>query len=146
MELSSSKKKIKDLQESSVNINDGRSNQIEKLRLENQSLTERLVDMQTENTKLHAQVEKLQKYEMSMQNVDLIQVNKKLYQLVSRIGQGGFSEVYHCISFKESAKKSYALKKVNLNNLDAQNKDLVMNEIELLKKLQSSNKVIDLID
>lgn len=102
--------------------------------------------MQTENTKLHAQVEKLQKYEMSMQNVDLIQVNKKLYQLVSRIGQGGFSEVYHCISFKESAKKSYALKKVNLNNLDAQNKDLVMNEIELLKKLQSSNKVIDLID
>jgi serine/threonine protein kinase len=115
--------------------------------LENQSLTERLADSQTENTKLHAQVEKLQKYENSMQNVDLIQVNKKLYQLVSRIGQGGFSEVYHCISFlKDSAKKSYALKKVNLNNLDAQNKDLVMNEIELLKKLQSSNKVIDLID
>lgn len=67
-----------------------------------------------------------------------------MYQIVNKIGQGGFSQVYHCISYKDP--KSYALKKVNLNDLDAENLKLVMNEIDLLKKLQSTNKVIQLYD
>jgi serine/threonine protein kinase len=60
------------------------------------------------------------------------------------VGEGGFSEVFHCIFLKES--KSYALKKVNLDQLGAESLEFIMNEIELLKKLQSTNKVIQLID
>jgi serine/threonine protein kinase len=109
-------------------------------------MTERLADLKTENTKLYAQIDKLKKYENMMNNVSLLEVNTKLYQLMDKIGQGGFSEVYSCALFKDPKKQTYALKKVNLNNLDAQNTDLVMNEIELLKQLQSCNKVINLID
>lgn len=65
-----------------------------------------------------------------------------LYNKVARIGKGGFSEVYHCISLKES--KSVALKKVKLD--DVSDDKLVMNEIELLRKLQDTNKVIKLYD
>lgn len=67
-----------------------------------------------------------------------------MYQIVNKIGQGGFSEVYQCISFKE--KKSYAMKKVKLSNIDKETIDLVMNEINLLKKLQNSDKVIRLYE
>ncbi len=67
-----------------------------------------------------------------------------MYQLIQRIGQGGFSEVFHCISLNHQ--KSYALKKVNLSDLDEQNTKLVMNEVELLKKLQTTSKVVQLID
>ena len=76
--------------------------------------------------------------------VDVCEVNKKLYQLVSKIGSGGFSEVYHCLQFGD--KKNFALKKVKLDSMDEQNKNLIMNEIELLKKLKSTDKVIELYD
>jgi serine/threonine protein kinase len=71
-------------------------------------------------------------------------VNNKKYQLVAKIGQGGFSEVYHCTGFREA--KSYAIKKVDLSKLDPDNISQVMNEIEVLRKLQSTNKVIQLFD
>lgn len=71
-------------------------------------------------------------------------MNNKLYQVVKQIGHGGFSEVYQCIPFRESI--NYAVKKVNLSSLDAESMSLVMNEIELLKKLQVTDKVIKLID
>jgi serine/threonine protein kinase len=83
---------------------------------------------------------------MMIKEIDLISVNNKRYQLVSKIGQGGFSEVYHCISFKKNESKSYAIKKVDLSKLDQENISQVMNEIELLKKLQATNKVIQLFD
>lgn len=67
-----------------------------------------------------------------------------MYQIVNKIGQGGFSEVYQCISFKEN--KSYAIKKVKLSEIDQESIDLVMNEITLLKKLQDTGKVIRLFD
>lgn len=70
------------------------------------------------------------------------EINSRLYQIVSKIGQGGFSEVYHCISFHES--KSYALKKVQIN--DTQSYELNINEIELLKRLQTTQKVVQLYD
>ena len=77
-----------------------------------------------------------------MTKLDLFEVNKELYALVTKIGKGGFSEVYHCISLKDT--KSVAMKKVKLNDQD--DEKLVMNEIELLKKLQDTNKVIKLYD
>jgi hypothetical protein len=48
------------------------------------------------------------------------------------------------MSFEE--KQSYALKKVDLKDLDQENTKLVMNEIDLLKKLQSTDKVVKLYD
>lgn len=60
------------------------------------------------------------------------------------IGKGGFSEVFHCVSFKDA--KSFALKRVNLADLDAENLKLIMNEIELLKQLKSTEKCIQIYD
>ncbi len=67
-----------------------------------------------------------------------------MYQVIQRIGQGGFSDVFHCISYNHQ--KSFALKKVNLSELDEQNTKLIMNEVELLKKLQTTSKVVQLVD
>lgn len=67
-----------------------------------------------------------------------------MYQTITTIGKGGFSEVYHCVCLKEA--KNYAMKKVFLKDLDSDSIKLVMNEIDLLKKLQSTNKVVHLID
>jgi hypothetical protein len=52
--------------------------------------------------------------------------------------------VFHCISYNHQ--KSFALKKVNLSGLDEQNTKLVMNEVDLLKKLQTTSKVVQLVD
>ena len=76
--------------------------------------------------------------------MEILEVNKKLYQIVSKIGSGGFSDVYHCLSFSDQ--KNFALKKVKLESMDDQNTDLIMNEIELLKKLKTTDKVIELVD
>ena len=76
--------------------------------------------------------------------IDICDVNHKLYQLIAKIGSGGFSEVYHCVSFEK--KKNFALKKVKLESLDEQSTSLIMNEIEVLKKLKSTDKVIELYD
>ena len=91
--------------------------------------------------------------------INFCHVNNNRYQIVASIGLGGFSEVYHCIMHgaKDSAaliskevkikgSKSYAIKKVDLSKLDPENLAQVMNEIELLKKLQATGKVIQLYD
>jgi serine/threonine protein kinase len=76
--------------------------------------------------------------------IDVCDVNHKLYQLVSKIGSGGFSEVFHCVSFE--TKKNFALKKVKLENLNEEDTNLIMNEVEVLKKLRSTDKVVELFD
>lgn len=76
--------------------------------------------------------------------IDICDVNNKLYQLVSKIGSGGFSEVFHCVSIEK--KKNFALKKVKLDNLNEDDTKLIMNEVELLKKLRSTDKVVELFD
>jgi len=76
--------------------------------------------------------------------IDLLKINDKIYQLTRRIGKGGFSEVYHCISSDDY--KSYALKKCDLTNMDEENTKLVLNEIDLLKKLQVTDKVVKLFE
>ena len=90
------------------------------------------------------QIERLSKYEETVKLMSLVDVNKKTYQLLNRIGEGGFSEVFQCISLKD--RKNYALKRVDLTRLDTENIDSIMNEIELLKKLQTTSKVVQLID
>jgi serine/threonine protein kinase len=73
-----------------------------------------------------------------------VQINKKLYQVINRIGKGGFSEVFCCFSFED--KKTYALKKSDLNNLDEDNRKLVFRETDTLKGLQNTDKVVKFID
>ena len=76
--------------------------------------------------------------------MSILEVNKKLYHVLGHIGKGGFSQVFSCVSFKKS--RCVALKKVNLSKLDADGINQVLNEIELLKKLQDSRKVVQLYD
>ncbi|CAF0703115.1 unnamed protein product [Brachionus calyciflorus] len=142
-ELNFSKRLIKELKETSQ-LNSGRFSEIDKLRSENQDLNDQIKSIQALNSQLNQQVKSLQRYEQHFKNYKFIEINKELYQIVNKIGQGGFSEVYHCISHKEH--KSYAMKKVNLADLDQENLKLITNEIDLLKKLQNTGKVIQLYD
>lgn len=73
-----------------------------------------------------------------------MKVNSNSYQIVNKIGEGGFSNVFSCLSLTD--KKLYALKKVTLSGLASSVTKQVLNEISLLKKLKSSDKVIGLID
>jgi serine/threonine protein kinase len=70
------------------------------------------------------------------------EINKKSYQYVSRIGKGGFSEVFHCICSENS--KNCAVKKVVITSQE--NFNLMLNEINLLKRLQNTKKVVQLYD
>lgn len=142
-ELNFSQRLAKELKETSQ-LNHDRFNQIDSLRTENQNLNEKLKALTNSNSQLTQQLEKMQKYENFVKSYTYVEVNTKLYQVVNKIGQGGFSEVFHCISFKEH--KHYAMKRVNLAELDSENINLVMNEIELLKKLQNTEKVVQLYD
>ena len=76
--------------------------------------------------------------------MNLMEVNKNMYNVINKIGRGGFSEVFSAVSIKST--KLVAIKKVNLKDLDQESIDLVMNEIELLKKLQDSKKVVQLYE
>lgn len=133
--------------------------QIENLTNDNKTLVSDLNQLKSKNANLQNQVNHLQRYEelvsccisllsalivvlFQYKSKDFYEINKRLYHIVSKIGQGGFSEVYHCISFKDS--RSFALKKVLIN--DIQNFNFIMNEIELLRRLQSTQKVIQLYD
>lgn len=118
--------------------------QIESLRNENNRLNEYLKQTEIQVKQLENQLGKLKRYEAMFKSIDLIQINQNLYQLINKIGKGGFSDVFCCISFKD--KKTYALKKVTLKDLGTSETNQVLNEIELLKKLKSSDKVIQLID
>ncbi|RNA32979.1 dual specificity kinase TTK isoform X3 [Brachionus plicatilis] len=142
-ELNISERLITELKFTSQ-INHNRFDQLDSLRSENLMLTEKLKSLEVLSTQQTHQIEKLQKYESYFKNYTFVQVNKYLYQIVNKIGQGGFSEVYHCISFREN--KSYAMKKVKLSEIDEESVNLVMNEITLLKKLQDTGKVIRLYD
>ena len=60
----------------------------------------------------------------------VVNVSDTVYTLVKKIGDGGFSSVYHVYDDK---RKSYAIKIVNLLNIDGYTDKDLMNEIELLK-------------
>lgn len=65
-----------------------------------------------------------------------------MYQIISRIGKGGFSEVFSCVSLDD--KKIYALKKSDLKKMDQEGTKQVLNEIEVMKKLQVTSRVVKL--
>lgn len=141
-ELKQKNELVKQLQSS--NSTNQNSDQIQKLRHENQQLYQKLSDEQSNKAELEKQIQKLQKCESMLKKIDLVQINKKIYQIINRIGKGGFSEVYCCLSYED--KKTYALKKSDLSNLDEDNTKLVFKETETMKALQNTDKVVKFID
>ena len=145
-EISYTKKLIKELRDepSSSSSSQQMQTKLDELKSELKDTQEKCASLQNKNTQLSTENERLKQYESIVKALQLVDVNNKSYQLLSKIGQGGFSVVYHCVSVKEH--KSYALKRVDLSALDTENIKSILNEIELLKKLQSTKKVVELID
>lgn len=67
---------------------------------------------------------------MECKNTKKVSVADTVYTLVKKIGDGGFSSVYQVY---DDERKTYALKLVNLLNMDGYTDKDLMNEIELLK-------------
>lgn len=73
-----------------------------------------------------------------------ITVNGKTYSMLSLIGRGGSSKVYQV--YEVEKKKLLAVKCVSLENADEYSSTAYKNEINLLEKLQHSDRVIKLYD
>ena len=58
-----------------------------------------------------------------------VKVSENSYTIIKKIGDGGFSNVYHVLNEKS---QHFALKLVNLVKMDGYTDENLMNEIELL--------------
>lgn len=72
-----------------------------------------------------------------------VRVNGKIYRVLQLIGRGGSSKVFRVIN---GDGQIYALKKVNLKNLDDSTVHGYANEIQLLRKFANNPHIIQLID
>jgi NIMA (never in mitosis gene a)-related kinase 1/4/5 len=61
----------------------------------------------------------------------------KDFQILSKIGEGAYSAVYKVKRITDN--KDYALKKVNLQNLNDKEKDNAINEIRILASIHHQN-------
>ena len=92
-------------------------------------------DNQTSDVKSMAEWNTLRKRLISAKmkeckDTKVVNVSDTVYTLVKKIGDGGFSSVYHVYDDK---RKSFAIKIVNLLNIDGYTDKDLMNEIELLR-------------
>ena len=72
-----------------------------------------------------------------------VRVNGKIYRVLQLIGRGGSSKVFRVI---DAEGQIFALKKVNLKNLDEVTLSGYTNEISLLKSFSNNPHIIQLID
>lgn len=72
-----------------------------------------------------------------------VRVNGKIYRVLQLIGRGGSSKVFSVI---DGDGQIFALKKVNLKNLDEVTLASYVNEIALLKSFANNPHIIQLID
>lgn len=72
-----------------------------------------------------------------------VRVNGKIYRVLQLIGRGGSSKVFRVI---DAEGQIFALKKVNLKNLDEVTLNSYINEISLLKSFANNPHIIQLID
>ncbi|KAJ8080635.1 Serine/threonine kinase mps1 [Marasmius tenuissimus] len=72
-----------------------------------------------------------------------IAVNKKVYARLDMVGKGGSSRVYRVM---DGDSNIFAIKRVSLENSDAETLQGYMNEIALLNRLAGNSKIIRLID
>lgn len=75
---------------------------------------------------------------------DAIEVNGKLYKILSLLGSGGSCKVYSVYDTQNKAR--IAIKRVNLKETDPLIRKGYEQEIEYLRKLQNSNRVIKMYD
>ena len=75
---------------------------------------------------------------------DVIEVSGKLYNVLSLLGSGGSCKVYSV--YDTQNKVRVAIKRVNLKETDPSIRKGYEQEIEYLKKLQNSNRVIKMYD
>lgn len=72
-----------------------------------------------------------------------VRINGKIYRVLQLIGRGGSSKVFRVIN---ADGQIFALKKVNLKNLDEATVSGYANEIQLLRKFANNPHIIQLID
>ena len=72
-----------------------------------------------------------------------VRINGKIYRVLQLIGRGGSSKVFRVIN---GDGQIFALKKVNLKNLDEATVTGYANEIQLLRKFANNPHIIQLID
>ena len=72
-----------------------------------------------------------------------VRVNGKIYRVLQLIGRGGSSKVFRVI---DGEGQIFALKRVNLKNLDEVTLSSYTNEISLLKSFSNNPHIIQLID
>lgn len=72
-----------------------------------------------------------------------VRVNGKIYRVLQLIGRGGSSKVFRVI---DAEGQIFALKKVNMKNLDEVTLASYTNEISLLKSFTNNSHIIQLID
>lgn len=75
---------------------------------------------------------------------DIIEVNGKVYNVLSLLGSGGSCKVYSV--YDVQSKSRVAIKRVSLKDTDPIIREGYKQEIEYLQKLQNSNRVIKLYD
>ncbi|OHS95721.1 hypothetical protein TRFO_10368 [Tritrichomonas foetus] len=73
----------------------------------------------------------------------IVTVNDQPYWILQKIGKGGSSKVYKVLS---SDMAVYALKIVDLSQASQMAIESFINEVELLQKLQGSDRIVSLID
>ena len=68
---------------------------------------------------------------------------KILSKVLDKLGQGGFSKVYHCTDPK---RQSCALKYVDLGKVDKGSREGIENEIKHLERLRGSQNIVKLLN
>ncbi|RTG86639.1 serine/threonine-protein kinase TTK/MPS1 [Schistosoma bovis] len=81
--------------------------------------------------------------ELVNESEQFIIVNGKKYQVINELGRGGSSVVYWAM---DSDLNPWAVKKVDLKNLTQETVTSYINEIEMLKSLINSDRIIRLYD
>ena len=78
-----------------------------------------------------------------MKNTFVFKKIKILSKVLDKLGQGGFSKVYHCTDPK---RQSCALKYVDLGKVDKGSREGIENEIKHLERLRGSQNIVKLLN
>ena len=85
----------------------------------------------------------LSKAECRNTNRRIIEINKRSYTIMEKIGSGGSSKVYRAL---DENNKIRAIKEVNLSNVSEKEAEGFRNEIDVLNKLKGNERIIELYE
>ncbi|GAB6018925.1 hypothetical protein CHUAL_000575 [Chamberlinius hualienensis] len=81
--------------------------------------------------------------EIKSANSDVVYINGQSYRIMRVIGVGGSSKVYEAY---DSERKLKAIKSIDLSQADDHSRESYVNEINVLKRLQHSDRIIKLFE